>query len=181
MGHGEGDVAHKAGIIIHKGELFTGAPVLFSKWRWCQRGVCADQGWEREVADSPNVNDTDQVRRALQQLASGEVKLIGSNPEAYLFPCMLFVTGPMHILWNAYETSCTAITRGQKFSDLLGGVLAMLGHKGTRDRFLDVCMKDSTPYKAAAWLETKLSMEVGVYGEHVREAESCRPSGSLAL
>ena len=145
MGYGEGDVAHITRATIHKGKLQTGTPENFYKWRLTFRGLCADQGWEREIADAPNVDDPDKVQDALLQVATGKLRLLGSDPDAFLFPRMLLVTGPLHIVWNSFESACKANPTWPAMKDFLSGVMSVLGHKGLKQRFLEVCMHGSTP------------------------------------
>ena len=106
------------------------------------RGMCTDQGSaERCLVDMPYVDDPERVSAALEEVARGGEHLT-SDPFAFMFPRALWVSGPLHLLWNAFETSIKSSPRWDDTKEQLTAVLHFLGHKGLRQRYVEVCLGD---------------------------------------
>ncbi len=55
------------------------------------------------------------------------------------------MSGPLHIVWNAFEAAVKCNPRWPAFKDLLSDILALLGNKGIRTRFIEKCLCDCPP------------------------------------
>ena len=103
-GHGETDLAHKGQQVLHFAKLLTGTEEGLRQYRMSVRGMCTDQGTERALCDLPNLTDVAGMAETLERINRKELKLVGSEPNAFLFPVACWVSGPLHIIWNAYES-----------------------------------------------------------------------------
>ena len=138
VGHGDSDLPHKVSMALHVAKLMAGVgPELFT-WRCSFRGCCPDQGVERGIVDAPYVEDRDpaQCMALLQAWADGEVPMLATKPEAYLFPRCLLITGPCHVGWNAYKSAVIAQPSWDKELSILKAVMTILGQRGLRERFI---------------------------------------------
>ena len=61
------------------------------------------------------------------------------------FPAALWISGPLHIVWNAFEAAVRDNPRWHDFRDLLSDVLSFLGNKGIRTRFIEKCLCGCQP------------------------------------
>ena len=152
LGYGESGAVNKMQNVLHMYKILTGTAAALREMRWSIRGVCSDQGAEKKLCDAPNVDRIEDVATVLTAFADGDIKLMGTKPESYFFPVAVWVSGPLHIAWNAFETSCTANTRWQGrqgFHALLKDLLAFLGNRLIRQRFMETCMTGSAAEERA--------------------------------
>ena len=146
VGYGEGDVANKVNKVVHVAKLLTGGGETLKSLRWSVRGGCIDQGTEKAICDAPNVTQVANVQATLEAWASDTLKLLASEPESFLFPLMLYVSGPLHIIWNGFERVVKATAQWKElFFPFLSSILALLGNHGFRQRFLQLCMANASP------------------------------------
>jgi hypothetical protein len=85
IGFGEGSGAHKMRTTLHVAQLLTGSHESLLSWRWSIRGICSDQGAEKELCDSPNIERSEDVVEILSKHARGELPLLGREPETLFF------------------------------------------------------------------------------------------------
>jgi len=145
LGYGEANLANKLRLVLHAAKLLTGTPESLSRWRHSVRGLCADQGVERFIADAPNVSDPSLVEDVLARHHAGQLQLHATEPDSFFLPNAVLVSGPLHVAWNAFESAVKAAPEWEPYKEFLSNVLSFLGHHGLRDRFLRVCMPDATP------------------------------------
>ena len=91
LGYGEGDVAHKIKLVLHAAKLSAGDGDGLERLRHSVRGMCSDQGWERELCDAPNVTNPDRVQQILADHRSGKNVLLASQPDGFspiVFGCL---------------------------------------------------------------------------------------------
>ena len=62
------------------------------------------------------------------------------QPDAFFFPRALWVSGPMHICWNAFESACKTSPHWEQTQEVLAAILSFLCHRGLRERFVQVCL-----------------------------------------
>eukprot|EP00969_Alexandrium_andersonii_P044253 1941894-Alexandrium_andersonii.AAC.1 len=132
VGFGEGGLAHKLRILVHAAKVRAGSDAGFEAWRRGQVGACADQGVERLIANAPYVADQSSVARIARDTQESGSSLPPNDPASFMFPRMLHCTGPLHIVWNAYQSSCTRSHGWESFEEVLKAVCAFLGSPGTR-------------------------------------------------
>lgn len=98
------------------------------------------------IVDAPFVDDPDTLEQLLEEWESsgGLSTAMSSKPDAYLFPRMLLVTGPLHQGWNAYKRTVVGSPGWDGFLHVLSSFLSMLGHKGLVQRFLRTCLPNAT-------------------------------------
>lgn len=142
VGYGESDLAHKVAATVHTAHMNTGSPEGLENYRWSVRGVCADQGTEKALVDIPNIEGAAEVQDVLERLQRGDLELLGSQPSAFFYPKAIFVSGPLHILWNAFATHVKLTPEWSSFKETLSAILYFLGHQGLRERFLETCFLD---------------------------------------
>ena len=87
----------------------------------------------------PYFEDPDMVNTAIADARAGTVSL-PEKPESWFFPRAVFVSGPLHIVWNAFESAIKKSPHWEKTKESLAGILAFLGHAGLRGRFVEVCL-----------------------------------------
>lgn len=182
LGVGETDLAHKARVLLHTAKLQTGTTAALEAWRLSVRGVCADQGVEHSLVDIAYVEDPDLVARAVENMKKGEGPE-AHDPMAFFFPRAVLVTGPLHIIWNSFQ-HCVEHTEGwQEYKSFLAAVLAVLGNKGLRERFLEVCVdrSDATTRRALYGWKHRLVSWKWEYMEEVFETLSGTVESFLKL
>ena len=144
VGHGEKDVAHKARVVMHVAKLLTGTPHALLRWRNSIVGLCTDQGSERALADMPNCDEPSQLAEIIDDLQHSGNEIM-RNPKTYFFPRALWVSGPMHIIWNGCEAAIKASPGWDQFKDVLGAIAGFLGHRGLRLRYVETCLQEELP------------------------------------
>jgi hypothetical protein len=90
--------------------------------------------------DAPNVDDPASVADVLGKISTGEIQLVASEPEAFFFPRAIWVSGPLHVVWNAFEKAVQSTPGWPTFKESLAGILAFLGNQPIKDRFMALCM-----------------------------------------
>ena len=125
--------------------------------------MCADQGVEKGIADVPNVENPEQIQQILTQVRTGQRQMLATKPDSYFFPVLLLITGPMHILWNSFETAIKMTKGWQSYKPFLAAVLSVLGNRGQRERYMNQCVPAGAmtpaerkelynwPYKLIEW------------------------------
>ena len=128
LGVGETSLGQKVKRVIHAGKLWAGEK-HWDTFRYGIRGMCSDQGTEKALCDCPNVDKPEHVARALMKMQDPGWD---SSPLEvdWLFPRALWVAGPLHQIWNAFETAIKASPRWNAFEVFLKAMLAFLGHTG---------------------------------------------------
>ena len=144
FGYGEANLANKLRLVLHAAKLLTGTPEGLHRWRHSVRGLCADPGVERFIADAPNVSDPRLVEDAVAKHHAGHLQLHATEPDSFFLPNAVLVSGPLHLVWDAFESAVKAAPEWEAYKEFLSNVLSFLGHHGLRDRFLRVCMLDAT-------------------------------------
>ena len=153
---GETDLDHKGARVVHTGWLITGEADCFHKWRLSVRGVCSDQGTERAIVDMPRVDDVASLHESLDRIRiAGDTSRI-SDADSFFFPNAVLVTGPLHILWNAFESAVKSVEWWPEFQADVSALLSFLGDPGYCDRFMEVCMRgNSTPQERSLFYRIK--------------------------
>ena len=82
------------------------------------------------------------IQRCLVKYERGEIPLLPGEPDTFLFPRMLHILGPLHVLYNALEHAIIQPKSWPKYKIGLRALLAFLGWKGTRNRFIHTCLTD---------------------------------------
>ena len=111
-GQGETDLEHKAARTVHTGWMITGCTDSFVSWRQSVRCFCGDQGTERGLCDMPRVDDLEKLQETLQRHLDNPDLLVCSDPDAFFFPRAILVTGPLHIVWKAFEVAVVKVPCG---------------------------------------------------------------------
>ena len=155
LGYGETDIAHKVQVLVHTARLLTGSSSALDAWRHSIRGMCTDQGVERSLCDIPFIQDPALVNQVLDDYKANKVPMLGSEPNAFFFPKAVLITGPMHILWNAFEQCVKRTASWPFFQEILSAILAFLGHRGLRERFLQTCFDEGMPGERAVFYNWK--------------------------
>ncbi len=65
-----------------------------------------------------------------------------SQRNGFFSPRMVGTTGPLHIIWNAFESACKGASLLEEHERFLRAILHILGSKTQRQRFLDKCLAD---------------------------------------
>ena len=65
----------------------------------------------------------------------------GKEQAEFLFPRALWVFGPLHVVWSAFEEAILATKDWAGFREFLSAALAFLGDKSWRQRLLHLCMR----------------------------------------
>ena len=104
------------------------------------RGMCTDQGsGERQLVDMPYVDDPALVAMAMEESAETGDRL-SRCAEAFMFPRALWVSGPLHLVWNAFEAAIKESPGWEDIKTQLAHILQFLGHRGLRQRFVRTCL-----------------------------------------
>ena len=90
----------------------------------------------------PKVTAVADVDRTLVEHADRGVPLSPTNAAAFFLPLALLVTGPLHIVWNAFENAMKGLERWLSFKEFLSAILSLLGNAGLRARFIDKCLRN---------------------------------------
>ena len=143
LGQGETDLEHKAARVVHAAWMVTGTRPLLDVWRSGVRGFCGDQGTERGLCDMPRVDDLSKVKEVLARHAAAPVQHVASDAASFFFPNAILITGPLHIVWNAFESAVQKVPWWPDLKEATSMLMSFLGHHGIRDRFLELCMKDA--------------------------------------
>jgi hypothetical protein len=134
-----------------------------------------------------------QVATTLQEVREGKRALLPSDPGSYFFPLAIWVSGPLHLAWNAFETSAKGTEVWESYRDFISAITAFLGHQGIRDRFREKCLGDADASERSHFFNWKhhvidwkweymeeifqqLSCSVGVFLLHY-DARKMRQSG----
>lgn len=99
-------------------------------------GMLSDQGVERGLADIPNTDDSQKIQELLADTASGKKTMLAAEPETFFWPRLLSVTGPLHIIWNAFARVVQISPEWDGYLNMLKGCLHLLGSAPIRRRFL---------------------------------------------
>ena len=110
LGQGETDLCHKAARMFHTAWMITGSNPLMDQWRRCVRAFCGDQGTERGLCDLPRVDDLAKLQAILELHAAHPERRVASDADAFFFPNAILVTGPLHIVWNAFESAVSKVS-----------------------------------------------------------------------
>lgn len=111
------------------------------RWRASIRGICSDQGVEVGLCDLPDISRPEEMMKLLQSDGPQDLVQVTAG-SSYFFPNALLVMGPLHIIWNAFESCISGLKVWPEFRELLSGILGFLGNRGLRRRFVEVCMQD---------------------------------------
>jgi len=98
--------------------------------------MCSDQGLERLIVDSPNIDQPDEVEAVLDQHRPGALRLLASEPDKHFMPNAVLMSGPLHVVRNAYKAAIKSAPGWDEYKEVFSAMLALLGQKGLRDRFL---------------------------------------------
>ena len=135
-GYGESTFPHKFHTMSHQFHILSGTTPALGKLRNSVVAVMSDQaGTERQLADSPAVDDPAELEVVMQRLAEGATTA-SNEPGAFYFPRALKPTDPMHMIWNAFEWAIRNAGLYDEYEPGLGGILACLGHNGRRQKWL---------------------------------------------
>ena len=161
LGHSEADLPHNMMAMIHSAKLLTGSKAGFDQWRLSLRAAITDQGIERRLAECPYLESPADFHNAIRAMQHGDTdgggpRIPASMPYAYLFPALVQVTGPQHIIWNAFEASIKHLDGWDSYGTCVAlfaqGVL-VTGH----------CLK-GLPQSASSPMRKSSSVELGRTG-----------------
>ncbi len=116
--------------------MHTGTEEAFETKRRRFHGGCSDQGAEAGSGDI-----------SVGILPGFRGKYPTDSPDAYLFPNLLQVPGPMHLLYDALENTVRACPQYKHFLDTLRIILGFVNNKQLRQRFTALCLEDGGPEK----------------------------------
>ena len=145
VGYGETDLPHKVRAMLHVARLMTGSISALDAWRLSIRGMCTDQGAERGLCDIPFIADPSHVSQVLSDYQEKKIPMLCSEPSTFFFPKAVLITGPLHIVWNAFETAVKQSPSWPNYKETLAAILHLLGHQGLRTRFLETCFDRAEP------------------------------------
>ena len=143
--HGEKDFSHKFKAHVHAMKCMTGTDDNLRALRYSNRGFCPDQGIERMFADGPNILNMENTSDMLDKYRQGQLKLLASDLDAYLWPLAILSTGPIHQIWNSFEAQILAAPSWPIYKPVLSALLNICGHLPSRQRFMQICCTNSTP------------------------------------
>ena len=89
----------------------------------------------------------------------GGPRIPASMPYAYLFPALVQVTGPQHIIWNAFEASIKHLDGWDSYETFLRSLLKVFGDRSLLERFTSKCLVSNEekqlfrnwPYRLVDW------------------------------
>ena len=92
-------------------------------------------------------SSTASVPRLFAAWAAGELKQSTTppDPDTFLFPRMLLVTGPYHQVWNAYRSAVESNPDWESFRPIVAIFLPLIGNKPLRQRFIVRTMSHASP------------------------------------
>ena len=158
LGYGEATFTRKLLAMWHVMQMKTGTDASFDKFRKCIIGSCTDQAsTERKLADAPSLHKPAEVNSVLDRCQQGLLELEAADPDLYFFPRSLAATDPMHAIWNSFETAIKAVGTVDEciwatYVVQLRGILAFLGHRGRRQRWLSSrSLPEDAARAFAAW------------------------------
>ena len=134
-----------------------------------------DPGAERGLRNMPRAHDPDAITEAVDHHGAHPEFRVSTDLEALLFPLAVLVTGPLHIVWNAFQTALNLVDWWPELKELISAVLSFLGHsgigwRGTGDALLGPCFCRSTN-----WRPTAAPLPFACHS-HLREAFAAWPS-----
>ena len=158
LGYGEATFTRKLLAMWHVFQMKTGTDIQFDRFRNCIIGCCTDQAsTERKLADAPALHRQAEVSSVLDSCEQGETQLEAADSTLYLFPRGLGATDPLHTIWNTFEAAIKGVGTVDEdiwktYVEQLRGILAFLGHRGRRQRWLSSRqLPENQAHAFAAW------------------------------
>ena len=123
-------------------QMKTGSNKALNNFRNCIIGCNTDQAsTERKLADALALHKTAEVNDVLGRCERGDLCVESADPDLYFYPRALAATDPMHTIWNSFEMAVKGKGTVDEhmwidYKKQLRGILAFLGHRGRRQRWM---------------------------------------------
>lgn len=141
-----------------------------TEYRHSVRQYGSDQGADINIGVATNIHITNRANLSsiLAQLAAGELDHISAAvTNEFLWPEALPVADNLHVMFNALETTVTAIDGWHSVEAWLQGVWHFLQMTQVRQRFVQICVS-SEPKTAQYLVLDMYNLKRGwrVWGNH---------------
>jgi len=143
IGAGWGSVVKKSLNVVSIFLEESSTEEEFDRNRCQVRGGVADQGTESHIMD--------ETIRILPQFRN---RYGDENPRSFIFPWGLFIPGHLHLIYNALEEACQALSVAEKFFWALTIMCTFLGDAGLRAKYIASCCRPEDAHKFAHFPRT---------------------------
>ena len=135
MGVGRAGLVKKTLNVANVYLMETADSAAFNEVRCEFRGCCSDQGTEKGMAED-TVNAIAELRG----------RYPAGSEMSFMYPKMMYVSGHLHVLYNALKTSITSVPLAVDFIEHLKVMQAFLNDKQLRRKFQAECLRGKPCY-----------------------------------